>query len=580
MAVRQGQLPSRTVIRSVDMVPADYDQSASWETLSGDQTQWFYPLQLMQGEAWYGALKNAPAKASLRLRTRQVPLPVFSAGGRGRTFTDLFYGRLQLNPSYLNLGNILNSQSRDVELWNATFQEVTVAGVTATDSEGVELTGLTFPKVLKPLEAVIVTVGVSTQGPVQMDARYLFDALGIGDVSLQVVGTRVVVFSLAPDTSKEYTERMEWISDVITSQDGTEQRTSVVEQPDTSISYTVQNHSQAIHYLDSLLWGWQHRIYAVPMWHRAERLTEVAYVGSSTLMLDTTYAGFRANGLVMMWSSYDAFEAAEIAEVRADRLILKRGLQSTWGRGASATPCRAGRLPQEVQTSWTHANLGSATLNFWLTDVEEEEAQDSILTYRGNKVMMIAPNWVESMAERQVRNLDVFETSTKARFTLLRNEVPYIVRGFSWFLKSKANIAQFRSWLYARRGRTVPFWCPSWKADITVAFRIEQGSTSLRIKPIGYSSLYVNKVGRQDLAIFLHGGQVLLRRIISAGEGDDGYETLGLDAEFSSTIELSSIKMVSYLGLHRLDADAVEMSWKSDKLTLCQQNMRLLTDGV
>ena len=55
-----------------------------------------------------------------------------------------------------------------------------MAGVTATDAEGVELTGLTFPKVLKPLEAVTVTVGVSTQGPVQMDARYLFDALGIG----------------------------------------------------------------------------------------------------------------------------------------------------------------------------------------------------------------------------------------------------------------------------------------------------------------------------------------------------------------------------------------------------------------
>ena len=85
MAVRQGQLPSRTVIRSVDMVPADYDQSVSWESLSGDQTQWYYPLALRQGEAWYSALLAAPAKAQLRLRTRQVPLPVFSAGGRART---------------------------------------------------------------------------------------------------------------------------------------------------------------------------------------------------------------------------------------------------------------------------------------------------------------------------------------------------------------------------------------------------------------------------------------------------------------------------------------------------------------
>lgn len=579
MAIHIGQPAAPYLPASPDIRPADYDFSDSWENYSGDQREGYYPLVLGLGQDWPSEVVIGPRGVKRNLDTyRKIAIHQFVK--RVHTFTDLFYGRIQLDPSYLNLGNILNSQSREVEMWNATFFPITVTGYTATGEDGTELIGLTLPVVLQPLQAINFDVGISTQGPVQVDARYTFLATGANGVALQVVGTRVVVFSLPPDTSQDYIERMEWISDVITSYDGTEQRASLLEVPDVGIRYTVRSHSQAIHYLDSLLWGWQHRIYAVPLWHRGEKLAVTATQGSTTVMVPTTYAGFRVGGLIMLWSEYSNFEASEIESIEVDRVQLKRPLQKTWPGRTLAVACRSARLPQEIQTNWQTSDFGTSTVDFWLTEAEEEAPLDTGLTYRGRPLMMTAPNWIDGLTEQQVRNLDVFETTTKARFTKLKNEVPYIVRGFSWFLKDKENIHKFRQWLYARRGRTVPFWSPSWKADMEIAAKAEEGATSLRIKPIGFSQLYTYNDGRQDIAIFLKNGQVLLRRILSAGLGSDGLETLGMDAEFTDPVEISDVRMISYLGQYRLDADAVEMAWKSDKLTLCTQNMRLLTDGV
>lgn len=550
-----------------------------------DRTTWYYPWQ---GTGYYATTRltadNSNKAKWLNYRGTLDRLPIVRRAGRARmkTFTDLFYGRLQLNPSYLNLGNILNSQTREVELWNASFAPVTVQQVIRQNDDGIDLDiPVSVPFVLAPLQAITIDVGISTTGPTNMDARFTFDAVQLGDVTLQVVGTRAVVFSLMPDTSKSYLEKLTWVSSMITSIDGTEQRAALNENPDTQITMTVQQHREKIHNLDSLLWGWQHRIYSLPLWHRHSNLSEAAYAAGTTVMCTTAYAGFRVGGTAILWADYDYFETFEITEIQADRLIAKRPLQRDWGRGTLVAACRPARLPQQVDANWQHADLADVQLTFVLTEVEEETPYEFPLSYRGTPLLMIAPNWVSPLTEQNVRNLDVFETDLKARFTVLNNDVPYVVRAHAWFLKGKGKIDQFRRWLYSRRGRVVPFWSPSWKADLRLVTRIEQGAVTIEVANIGYRNFYATPTGRQDIVIFLRNGQTLLRRITGASQGvTSATEVLALDQEISQVIEPNAVQMISFLGLNRLDADEVELDWRSDQLALANQNMRLLTDGV
>lgn len=583
MAVKETSahiLPARSTY--TDPIRPDFDWVDVMDTNRYDRTAWFYPWQ------GFGLYRVAPANYGQgydlrRINTRRtlqgVPKVIVCPRRRAMTFTDLLYGKLQLNPSLLNMGNVLNNQTREVELWNSSFFPVTVSQITRTDDDGVDLDAPATPFVLQPLQALTIDVSVATTGPTNIDARFLFDAVGVKDVALRVTGTRSVVFSLMPDTSKSYIEKMAWVSDIITSKDGTEQRMAINEFPDTQISMTVHQHSDKLHSLSSLLWGWQHRIYQLPLWHRHANLTEPAYPDLNTVMCETAYAGFRVGGMAMIWGGFDYFETAEVESILPDRIITKRPLIQGWGKGTLVAACRPARLPQETTSSWNNPDLAEVQLDFVFTEVEQETPFEYPTTYRGSPVLMIAPNWVSPLEDRNIRNIDVFESALKARFTVLNNDVPNIVRTHAWFLNSKLRIHQFRGWLYSRRGRVVPFWAPSWKNDLTLATKVEVGAVSLEVRSVGYRNFYNSRSGREDLIMFLRDGTKLMRRITSAAVGaTPATEILLLDQEISRVINPEDVEMISFLGQHRLDADEIELDWRSDKLVLANQNMRLLTD--
>lgn len=585
MAVRTTKaVPLRAQVAVTgDLLRPDYDWAEAWEGMWLNKPSWYYPMQT--GPFVHPRLSDSNSRRSARLgmgRTLDAVRPVRGASKRALTFTDLFYGRLQLNPSFLDLGNILNAQTRKVELWNATFEPQVVREVAGQNVDGVELSlPYPLPYTLAPLEAFTFEVGISTTGPVKMDVTFEAKSDSIGSVSLNIIGNRAVIFGLLPDTSKSYIEKMEWITDVFTAYDSTEQRITLNDFPDTTITMNFRNHQSKVHNLESLLWGWQQRIYALPLWHRGTNLTEPVYVGRKTVPCDTTYGGFRAGGLAVIWSDYDSFEAVDIEAVNADHLVVKREILRDWPRGALVIACRSARLPQNIENNWEHANLANIQLEFLLTDVEQETPFEWPTTYRNEPLVLIAPNWVDPMKEQHVTNLEAFESEVRGKYTVVQNDRPYLVRSFSWFHKSKERIHLFRRWLYARRGRAVPFWAPSWRNDLTLMARIEEGAVQITVANINYTTLYTSPTGRQDIIIFLKNGTNLTRRIIgAAGGATPDLEILTLEAEIRQRINPSEVSMICFLGSYRLDSDAAELDWRSDKLALCNQNMRLLTDGV
>lgn len=587
MAVRLAPSTIATAkLPTVEPIRPDYRWVDKFDEYRFDLPAWYYPWQ---GSQAYRTPVLPPADQGERV----AGLRMFDTHRPGReaskgplrpavTFTDMLYGRLQLNPSFLPMGNLLSSQSRQIELWNASFQTVTLNQILGTNADGIDIElPSPLPIVLRPLQAITITVSVSSTGPTVIDARFLFDADIVGDIVLQVTGTRSVVFSLMPDTSKPYIEKLTWVSDVLTSQSGEEQRIAINEYPDTQISMTVHQHKDKLHNLASLLWGWQHRIYSLPLWHLHTNLSQASSLGTQTLMCNTQYTGLQVGGVAIIWAEYDHFETVEVAEIQPDRILTVRPTTRVWPRGALLAACRSARLPQEVSQSWTHADLAEIPLTFVLTEVEQGVAGEMGGSYRGDPLLMIPPNWVSELDERHVRNIDIFESDLKARFTVLNNELPYVVRSHAWFLNSKEKIAAYRRWLISRRGRVVPFWMPSWKNDMVMAQALEAGSRQLVIQNINYRSFYTNRIGRQDIIMFLRNGQRIMQRISSATEGPiPGTEILVLEQEFENALAPSMVTMISFLGLHRLDSDEVEIDWRSDKLALSNNNMRLLTDGV
>lgn len=595
MAVKPSSaLPADILPRARQDLKPLIDENEKWEVGRNDKATWQYPWPgpLLDGKAVSIPLTGKSEGRNRRgYRGQYHPITrvVTASSKPAQNFTDIFYGRVQLNPSYVDFGAVLSAQTREVELWNATFDTITITSIEELNATGADLQfDKELPFTLRPLQAVKGLVSASPSGPSRMDARFVIRVAGgvLKSPTMQLLGSRSVVFAIAPDTSKPYLEKLTWITDIGISYDGTEQRISLSDEPDVQLTMTVQNQGRRAHLMDSFLWGWQDKIYSVPMWHLSSKLTQKVFLNENTVFCDTAEAGFKVGGIAMLWMQDNRYEVQEIVQVNPTSLVFKERLLEDWPKGCLIMACRGARLPAEVQSTWVHADLATHTLNFVLVDLESldgttypNNAGIGNWSYLGIPILLVEPNRVSALTERTVRDLDVFETQNKARFSRTKSDTPYVVRSFDWFLHGRARMFAFRRWLYSRRGCQLPFWAPSWKADMKLAAPTLAGSPNIEILNIAYQSLYLENSGRKHIIIFMKSGGSYLRQIISAATGQsNATEILVLNEVSPVVIRPEEVGMICFLSLYRHDADEVELDWRSDKLILSSQTMRLLPD--
>lgn len=115
----------------------------------------------------------------------------------------------------------------------------------------------------------------------------------------------------------------------------------------------------------------------------------------------------------------------------------------------------------------------------------------------------------------------------------------------------------FRAWLQRRAGKLNPFWRPTFEND----FRLT--STGLIASTLLVRDDDYNQFGgiRKHIAVRLASGQWLPRTIVSHAGLPNNIVQLNLDVPLNA--QAADIVCISYLGLHRLNTDRIEMQWNS-----------------
>ena len=83
--------------------------------------------QFEQGDTGYGAI------------TSNVPIsevPQNFTGHKAPSFLDDYYYRIHIKPGIVALGNLLSSQSRDVEVWSAYFEPKLLSSLDSSGTDG------------------------------------------------------------------------------------------------------------------------------------------------------------------------------------------------------------------------------------------------------------------------------------------------------------------------------------------------------------------------------------------------------------------------------------------------------------
>lgn len=372
------------------------------------------------------------------------------------------------------------------------------------------------------------------------------------------------IWPLPPDWSNGVKESLTWGTDVMhASATAVSQHVSYRIGPVRTFAFEVGAGKANRRIADMLLAG--HRgPWLLPIWPDVQRLSAPVSAGASAITCRTDGFDFVAGGQAVLWLGASQWEVATITTVGVSSVTLSAPLTSGWGAGTRLYPLRRARLQIGAEEKLRGDAFGRRSLTFTLDDASTWPALISPMLYLTHPVLDVRPDEsgdpshsvtrLEQTTGVDVRPDFAYDVADQA----LRNQQT------GWKLFGRAQHTWFRSLVYTLDGRRVPFWLPSFAADLQPVASIAGGSPTLSVEWAGYTQFGLGRHNRKDVRIELGDGTVYYRRITGAVEAG-ATETLTLDSAISgNTIAPSAIRQVSFMALATLAHDEVEIEHITD----------------
>jgi hypothetical protein len=486
-------------------------------------------------------------------------------GVDGRSYADDFYDRIHIRPALIALGNLVTAQTRDIEVWNAYRTTQTLDAVQAANADGITLDAPgALPLTFAPLQSRIWSVAVTTDGPPVIDATLQWLFAGPPPVQVGITGNRLTAWMVAPDWGDDLTETLVWLTDVQQAVDGSEVRQAARGAPRRQWEFPVIATGQERQIMESALYDWSSRTWALPVWVDATWLASPLAAGSGAIALDTTGHDYVAGGLAVLYSSATRYELVQVDEVAVGSLTLQHPTANAWPAGTRVLPCRTAQLTDYPKLSRQSDEQLSTQVRFQAAEECDYPAVAPATLYLGYPVLEQHTDEPEDLSVSYSRKVNRIDNDIGAITLDDPSGVTWHSLPYYWRVQGRADRATLRSLLYWLQGRGNALWVPSWNADLTLTATVAASASTISVAWTGYTIFLHERPGRRHVRIELRGGTVFYRRITDAVVLDADTEQLALDSALGQNVTPDQVLQISFMALARLSDDTVELSHQHD----------------
>lgn len=488
-------------------------------------------------------------------------LPSQFVGTAGYVFSKDLYNKFHVAPTKIDVGNLTGVIVREVELWNAYLvskvcQAVGKGGMDGIDVD-VEETGFT----IGALQSRTFTLTIQMDGPPVIDAHLTMDFGSEVLITVVIIGRRIVAWVWPVQAPMR--ETLEWFSDVIASRSGKEQRARLRNSPRQAFTINAfARFADEATSIETAIYGWQARSWALPLWAEKIRVTTALPVGTTGVDVDTRFSDFRPTGLVMLWQSPEVNETLQLSDVTSSRLAFVLPTTVAFTGPVYALPVRTVRMLGNAKRYDYLADASRFECNFLVIDNVEFAGDPSPVQYKELDVLLdriiVEGDFLVREIDRPMNVIDYHVGTATIDVPRAYSTSTYEMR---WQVDSPEEAWAMRKWFHRRAGRVVPFWAPTWRTDLSLVDTVGAAEKSFRIRDVSFSRLLYGTPVRKHLFVELVDGSQHFFEILGAVTGAPGEDIITIDGFFGQVVPPENVRRMSWLSLFRLDADTVEFSW-------------------
>ena len=501
-----------------------------------------------------------------------------------------WFERIHILPrTKVDFGNIITLVEEPYQIHSAfRSTNVTLSSITNNASPGTQFPNLTVPTTVYPLETLVDTtsttndsgafsnldwLGVLVKLKMQatQDGLPIFDtdivfefSAPANDVELLVKGQRLVLLPQVYESPA--TETLAWLTDIIESINGTEQRIALRKQPRQLFEVTYLLDGNDRQRMQALLFDWMDNVFGFPLWHERVFLTSSASVGATSYTVSgADLVDFRVGGLAVVFTNSYTYDVIEIASLSASTIGATSASLNAYPVGTMLVPLRTVLIRNAVGGKKYLNNLEEFSIQFEVTDNDTGALTGSTTpgfwsTYN-SRVLFDDPNIASSSGTQHQYSRRVYRIDNQTGRVTQNSVSDRGKRGFEkgFVLRSRADLLAFRRLLISLRGRQKAFYLPTFSEDLTVVANLSSGGSTMQVNALEYVRLVKNRMPMSILKVTFTDGTSLVRSVVSSSTISASVEQLTLNTTWPSTKTPAEVSRVQFYELVRFDSDEIRI---------------------
>lgn len=497
-----------------------------------------------------------------------------------------YFEQVLLQPSVVALGNVVGNTIFNATILN-TFRRdnQTINSIVNNAGAGISVGGSAPPTPLQALQDKAYVITVTTNGPPQIEGTIDWVTTA-GTLQLLLTGTRIIIFPYPPQSN--ITEKLKWLTDVVKSADGTEQRHALRVSPRQSVAYEiVADDLVDINKIRNLFVDWTTRVFGVPVWWYERSLRADVAVDDLTIFVrpgGLDYADFRVGGLAMIYQEHedgtftqDSLQIAEIIksvhspESLQDSITFATAVQNNYdGDLATVVPV----IPSVMvggakQTTPPAAESSRYNLKFdmlendpdipgidaaWYPELDDFEGRSTLVITDKNTLDGNALNETFQQKTQRV-DYDIGKFQQLTQELQARRSTP-----FKWVVEDAPFEWQLRALLHYLRGKLRNVWVPTNRHDFNVNANIGVGAANFDVDNWDFAAFVAGASPWSGVRIQKTDGSVSYHRITNATTIDATTERIEIDPVTPFATLVTEVEKVDLMILTRMADDSVTIT--------------------